>query len=45
MPDEDATALRTQGVAEIFLQDTPTEATVDWIVREFESRQGAGAAS
>jgi methylmalonyl-CoA mutase, C-terminal domain len=42
---EDATALRTQGVAEIFLQDTPTEATVEWIVREFESRKGAGAAS
>ena len=44
MPDEDADALRSQGVAEIFLQDTPTEATVSWIIKEFDTRRGAGAA-
>jgi methylmalonyl-CoA mutase, C-terminal domain len=44
MPEEDADALRTQGVAEIFLQDTPTEATVSWIMKEFNARRGAAAA-
>jgi methylmalonyl-CoA mutase cobalamin-binding domain/chain len=44
MPDEDADALRSQGVTEIFLQDTPTEATVSWIIKEFNARRGAGAA-
>jgi methylmalonyl-CoA mutase C-terminal domain/subunit len=43
MPDEDAEALRSQGVAEIFLQDTPTEATVDWIVKRYAERHEAGA--
>ena len=45
MPEEDADALRSQGVTEIFLQDTPTEATVSWIIKEFDARRGAGAAS
>jgi methylmalonyl-CoA mutase C-terminal domain/subunit len=45
MPEEDADALRSQGVTEIFLQDTPTEATVSWIIKEFNARRGAGAAS
>lgn len=43
MPDEDADALRRMGVAEIFLQDTPTDGTVEWIVRHFGERQGVGA--
>jgi len=43
MPDEDAASLRAQGVDEIFLQDTPTEMTVQWIVDKHAERQSAGA--
>ncbi len=43
MPDEDAASLRAQGVDEIFLQDTPTETTVRWIVDKHAERQSAGA--
>lgn len=42
MPDEDAITLRALGVAEIFLQDTPTELTVQWILQRDADRQGVG---
>ena len=43
MPDEDAAALKALGVAEVFLQDTPTDQTVDWIRRTYHERQAAVA--
>ncbi|HYY88154.1 MAG TPA: cobalamin B12-binding domain-containing protein [Chloroflexota bacterium] len=38
IPPEDVRKLKALGVAEVFVQDTPTEATVDWIRTTFEAR-------
>ncbi|MFN0071132.1 MAG: cobalamin B12-binding domain-containing protein [Chloroflexota bacterium] len=45
MPDEDAAALRAMGVAEIFLQDTPTDRTVEWITKHYADGLQIGAPS
>ena len=44
VPDEDATALKAAGVAEIFTPGTSTQTIVDWIERDLRPRvEGAAA--
>jgi methylmalonyl-CoA mutase C-terminal domain/subunit len=44
VPDEDAAALKAQGVAAIFTPGTSTQTIVDWIERELRPRvEGAAA--
>jgi methylmalonyl-CoA mutase, C-terminal domain len=44
VPDDDAAALKAQGVAAIFKPGTSTQAIVEWIERELRPRvEGAAA--
>ena len=46
VPDDDAAALKAQGVAAIFTPGTSTQSIVDWIERELRPRvEGKGAAA
>jgi methylmalonyl-CoA mutase C-terminal domain/subunit len=38
IPSRDVQELKDMGVAEVFVQDTPTEDTIDWIRRAYSER-------
>jgi methylmalonyl-CoA mutase, C-terminal domain len=43
IPPRDVRELKDMGVAELFVQDTPTEETVNWIRRTYQERSAKGA--